>query len=90
MSKFDSITPQTSHHHTYPPIHLSTTLSRALAASLSGDTELDAKAASFAVVGIDCPYTCVEGAAIQPYLDMVEVDAEGEATTDASIEAVDI
>lgn len=59
---------------------------KALAASLSGDTELDSQSASIAYVGKDCPFTVVDGAPLQPYLDQIEVDAEGDVDTDMVLE----
>mmetsp|Transcript_2724 Transcript_2724/g.2854 ORF Transcript_2724/g.2854 Transcript_2724/m.2854 type:complete len:256 (+) Transcript_2724:106-873(+) len=47
---------------------------KALAATLSGDTELDTKSASISVVGKDKTFTIIEGSALQPYLDAIEVD----------------
>lgn len=47
---------------------------KALAATLSGDTELDAKSASISVVGKDKAFTIIEGSALQPYLDSIEID----------------
>jgi 20S proteasome subunit alpha 6 len=47
---------------------------KALAATLSGDTELDTKSASISVVGKDKNFTIIEGSALQPYLDAIEVD----------------
>lgn len=55
---------------------------KALAASLSGDTELDSQSASIAYVGKDCPFTTVDGPPLQPYLDQIEVDADGDVDTD--------
>lgn len=48
---------------------------KALAASLSTDTELDTKSASIAIVGKDTPYTLIEGADLQKYLDEIEVNS---------------
>lgn len=57
---------------------------KALAASLGGDTELDSKSASIAIVGLNHPFEIVEGNSIQKYLDAIEVeggtDMEGEET----------
>ena len=51
---------------------------KALAASLSADTELDTKSASVAVVGKDTPYTLMEGEELQKYLDEIEVEGDGD------------
>jgi 20S proteasome subunit alpha 6 len=59
---------------------------KALAASLSGDTELDSQSASIAYVGKDCPFTVVDGPPLQPYLDQIEVDAEGDVDADMVLE----
>jgi 20S proteasome subunit alpha 6 len=47
---------------------------KALAATLSGDTELDTKSASVSVVGKDKAFEIIEGQALQVYLDAIEVD----------------
>lgn len=47
---------------------------RALAVSLSADTELDAKSATIGIVGIDQKFEILEGNALQPYLDSIEVE----------------
>ena len=47
---------------------------RALAASLAGDTELDAKSASISVVGEGRRFQILEGEALQPYLDAIELE----------------
>jgi 20S proteasome subunit alpha 6 len=47
---------------------------KALASTLAGDTELDAKSASIAIVGKDRAFEIIEGDAIQVYLDAVEVE----------------
>lgn len=46
---------------------------RALASTLSGDTELDSKSASIAVVGKNKAFEIIEGSALQVYLDAIEV-----------------
>jgi 20S proteasome subunit alpha 6 len=46
----------------------------ALAASLSGDSELDAKCASVAVCGPNEEFTVIEGADLQKYLDIITVE----------------
>ena len=47
---------------------------RALASTLSGDTELDTKSASISIVGKDRVFEIIEGPALQVYLDAIEVD----------------
>jgi 20S proteasome subunit alpha 6 len=47
---------------------------KALAASLAGDSDLDAKSASVIIVGIDHPYKIIEDDAVQPYLDAIELE----------------
>lgn len=47
---------------------------RALAASLAGDSELDAKSASICVVGEGHQYQLLEEDALQPYLDAIELE----------------
>merc|ERR1712070_1221082 len=46
---------------------------KALAASMSADTELDTKSASIAIVGKDTPFEIIEGQPLQRYLDEIEV-----------------
>mmetsp|Transcript_979 Transcript_979/g.1597 ORF Transcript_979/g.1597 Transcript_979/m.1597 type:complete len:257 (+) Transcript_979:48-818(+) len=52
---------------------------KALAASLSGDVELDSQSASIAVVGKDYAFRVIEGSDLQVYLDQIEVDADADA-----------
>jgi 20S proteasome subunit alpha 6 len=47
---------------------------RALASTLAGDAVLDTKSASISVVGKDKAFHTIEGAALQTYLDAIEVD----------------
>ncbi len=47
---------------------------KSLAASLGGDSQLDSKSVSVGVVGANQPFRIIENDAIQPYLDMVEVE----------------
>lgn len=47
---------------------------RALGTSLAGDAELDAKSASIAVVGEGHTFQLIEDAALQPYLDAIELE----------------
>lgn len=63
---------------------------KALAASLAGDTELDAKSVSLAIVGENQPFKIIEGNALQPYLDAVEVEGHVEMEIDAPLENPDI
>jgi len=58
---------------------------KALAASLSADTELDTKSASIGVVGKDMAFTVIEGADLQRYLDEIEVEGEGGDAADADM-----
>jgi len=53
---------------------------RALAASLAGDSELDAKSASICVVGEKHDYQLLEEDALQPYLDAIELE-QGQKTS---------
>ena len=62
---------------------------KALAASLSGDMELDNQNASIAVVGKGCPYEIIEGQAIQKHLDTIEVEGGMDVDTEAVIEDPD-
>lgn len=57
---------------------------KALAASLSGDSELDVKSASLAIVGRDQPFTLLEGPPLQRYLD--EITTEGETVQETPME----
>jgi len=59
---------------------------KALASSLAGDTELDAKSASIAIVGVDKAFEVIEGPALQVYLDQIEVEGGVEMETDAALE----
>ena len=59
---------------------------KALAASLAGDSELDAKNASIAVVGEGTPFRVIEGKEIQPYLDAVSVEGAEEMEQEAELE----
>lgn len=49
---------------------------KALAVSLSGDSELDSKSASIAVVGKNQSFKIIEGADLQRYLDQVTTEQE--------------
>ena len=55
---------------------------KALAASLSGDVELDAKSASIGVVGKDSSFQVIDGPPLQPYLDSILVEADAEGTSE--------
>lgn len=63
---------------------------KSLAASLAGDSELDSKNASVAVVGLNTPFTVIEGPEIQKYLDAVTVEADEEIVPDAELETPDL
>jgi 20S proteasome subunit alpha 6 len=58
---------------------------KGLAVSLSGDVELDSKSASIAIVGKGTPFQIIEGSALQPYLDSIEVEGEVEDSGDALV-----
>jgi 20S proteasome subunit alpha 6 len=47
---------------------------KALASSLSGDSELDIKSASVAIVGKDQAFHFLEGAPLQRYLDEITTE----------------
>mmetsp|Transcript_47363 Transcript_47363/g.132151 ORF Transcript_47363/g.132151 Transcript_47363/m.132151 type:complete len:256 (-) Transcript_47363:32-799(-) len=63
---------------------------KALAASLAGDSELNAKNASISIVGVDTPFKIIEGSDIQPYLDAIEVDGGQEMEHEAELETPDL
>jgi len=63
---------------------------KALSSSLSGDTDLEAKITSLSVVGVDTPFTVIEGAQIQTYLDKMEVQTEVTMDSDLVLEQPDI
>jgi 20S proteasome subunit alpha 6 len=63
---------------------------KALASTLAGDTELDAKSASIAVVGKDRAFEIIEGDAIQAYLDAVEVEGGMPVVEEEIVETPDI
>jgi 20S proteasome subunit alpha 6 len=58
---------------------------KALAVSLSGDVELDAKSASIGVVGKGMPFQLIDGPALQPYLDSIVVEADVEVASEALV-----
>jgi 20S proteasome subunit alpha 6 len=62
---------------------------KALAASLAGDSELDAKSASIAVVGVNKPFEIIEGANLQRYLDEIAVEQDSGDVADVVIENPD-
>jgi 20S proteasome subunit alpha 6 len=62
---------------------------KALAASLSADSELDTKSATVCVVGLDTPYKLYEGADLQTYLDQIVVEGEGDVDDEEIIENPD-
>jgi 20S proteasome subunit alpha 6 len=57
---------------------------KAIAASLSGDTELDVKTTAVSIVGADLSFKHIEGAALQRYLD--EITTETEAPVEMNVE----
>jgi 20S proteasome subunit alpha 6 len=59
---------------------------KALASTLSGDTELDSKCASISIVGKDRSFEIIEGSAIQVYLDAIEVGGGGAMVVDEILE----
>jgi 20S proteasome subunit alpha 6 len=63
---------------------------KSLAASLAGDSELDSKNASVSVVGVDTPFTVIEGADLQKYLDAVTVEGDQEMEQEAELETPDL
>jgi len=62
---------------------------KALAASLSGDSELDTKSVSVAIVGNGKPFEIIEGPPLQKYLDAIEVEGEAEMDTEVFLETPD-
>ena len=57
---------------------------KALSASLSGDTELDANSAAISILGVGDDFTVIEGAELQKYLDMIVVEQDrGVSTSEA-------
>lgn len=62
---------------------------KALASSLSGDSTLDNKSASIAVVGVGQQYRLIEGEALQPYLDQIAVEGDGETDMDLVVQNPD-
>ena len=65
---------------------------KALSVSLAGETELDTKSASIAVVGADTTFKIIEGDKLQTYLDAVEEEGGVEpiAAEDVEMEEPDI
>mmetsp|Transcript_82 Transcript_82/g.66 ORF Transcript_82/g.66 Transcript_82/m.66 type:complete len:258 (+) Transcript_82:134-907(+) len=59
---------------------------KALASSLSGDSELDAKSAAVSVVGLDVPFKQIEGSALQRYLDEITTEQDGTGAVDANMD----
>jgi len=53
---------------------------RALAGTVQSDKQLEAANTSIVVIGPDQQYTLIEDAAVQPYLDQVELDAPAAAS----------
>lgn len=79
------------HFETFPDLDKDALIKHALQA-LSGcvatDKELDSKSASIAFIGEGIPFTVLEGAVLQPYLDEIETadmdaDAGGDDAADA-------
>jgi 20S proteasome subunit alpha 6 len=62
---------------------------KSLASSLAGDTELDAKSASIAVVGINKPFEIIEGPSLQRYLDEIAVEQESGEEVEVAIQNPD-
>lgn len=62
---------------------------KALAASLSGDTELDNKSAAVSVVGENKPFEIIEGQALQKYLDEVAVETVVGSDSDVVLQTPD-
>jgi 20S proteasome subunit alpha 6 len=62
---------------------------KGLAVSLSGDVQLDSKSASIGIVGKDMSFQVIEGAALQSYLDSIEVEADVEQSTEALVDDPD-
>jgi 20S proteasome subunit alpha 6 len=58
---------------------------KALAVSLSGDSNLDAKSASISIVGAGQPFRVIEGSELQGYLDQIAVAAEGDVDMDVEV-----
>ena len=65
---------------------------KALSVSLAGETELDAKSASIAVVGADTTFNILDGDKLQSYLDAVEQEGgvEPVAAEDVEMEEPEI
>jgi 20S proteasome subunit alpha 6 len=51
---------------------------KALAASLSNDSELDLKSAAVAIVGKNTPFEFIEGERLQRYLDEITTEQENQ------------
>lgn len=62
---------------------------KALAASLSGDVELDNKSVSIGIVGEGKPFEIIEGDKLQKYLDAIVVEGDAEMDTDIVLETPD-
>ncbi|CAE7403718.1 Psma1 [Symbiodinium microadriaticum] len=58
---------------------------KAIAASLSGDTELDASSVSVAVVGKDDAFKIIDAPRLQTYLDQIEVDQDHDGADHADM-----
>jgi 20S proteasome subunit alpha 6 len=73
------------HYETFPDLPTDKLIMHALQAlvgCVSGDDELTAQNASIAIVGKDQSFTLIEGEALQPYLDQLEVKAADEPDED--------
>lgn len=63
---------------------------KALSVSLAGETELDTKSASIAVVGVDRAFEIIDGESLQKYLDLVDQnDDNADADDGADLEMED-
>ena len=65
---------------------------KALSVGLAGETELDTKSASIAVVGADTTFNIIEGDKLQSYLDTIERegDEEGVDAADVTMEEPEV
>ncbi len=63
---------------------------KALAVSLAGDSELDCKSVSVSVIGVDCAFHTIEGAELQKYIDVIEVDGPVAVENEDILETPDI
>jgi len=63
---------------------------KALAVSLSSDTELSNKNVAVAVIGKNENFQFIEGAQLQTYLDLIEVDPKSQMETEGTLETPDL